>query len=404
MKCRNKKLFFSLFCLMTFLLLFATACEKSEKSKKDEKQLLIWFSGSSKEIDFFQRTIDSFSQSFPGVRLELQPFNFNNLKPSILGAAESQSNRPDIIMFASDWLGELAEKKILKELSETPANFLPVAAKAMKYKDKTYGIPYSLETIALIYNSKMLATPPADIKALTELKLPNENNIYPLLYDNKNFYFHAPWFHSFGARIFNNGDLSIASAEAADSIDFALALEQKYKLLAKKSNQPAAINLFCAGKAAMTINGPWIIPDLELNKVSYKVCPIPGQTPEKPAKPFVGIKGLGITRFCNEKVNAENFLKFLTSEKNILKAVNNSIFIPCISTVKKQNFDSEWIKGFIQQAEHGIPMPTNPEMKYVWSEMNRVLRLKFIRHSNSIELLKEAQKRIIDSCTMEEKE
>ena len=405
MSYKNKTFFFSLFFILTLSLLFATACDKSGQNQRKEKKLLIWFSGSAKEQDFLNNTINSFKTDFADIKIELQSFNFNNLKPSILGVTESQSAKPDIVMFASDWLGELVEKKVLVSVSETSnQHFLPIAIKAMKYKNKIYGFPYSLETIALIYNPELVATPPEDLKALTELKFSRQDNIYPLLYDNKNFYFHAPWFHSFGARIFQDENLNIAGQKAADSLDFALALEQKYKLVAPKSNQPAAINLFCAGKAAMTINGPWIIPDLELNKVSYRVCPIPGQTPEKPAPTFVGIKGLGITSFCKEADSAEKFLKFLTSANNILKAAENSIFIPCVSSIKKQNFDSKWIKGFINQAEHGILMPANPEMKYVWSEMNRALRLKFINKTDSVPLLKEAQKRIKSSILTEEKE
>lgn len=404
MKCKRKKVFLSLLCLLTFLIMVITACDKSNQNQQKEKRLLIWVSGNAKELDFFHSSIDSFRQKFTDTQIELQPFNFSNLKPSIFGVADSQSSRPDIIMFASDWLGELVEKKILVEITAPSRQFLPIATRAMNYKQKNYGIPYSLETIALIYNPELLATPPADIKALTDLQISPNQSIYPLLYDNKNFYFHAPWFHSFGARTFKNETLNIAKQNAADSIDFAIALEQKYKLVAPKSNQAAAINLFCAGKTAMTINGPWVIPDLELNKVPFKVCPIPGQTTQEPAQPFVGVKGLGITRFCQNSDSARNFLEFFTNENNLAKAAKNSIFIPCISTIKQQNLESEWIKGFINQAEHGILMPANPEMKYVWSEMNRVLRIKFIKNPDSLELLKEAQSRIISSTSGKEKE
>lgn len=382
------------------LCLLLPACNQIEPGQTSNSKIEVWIDANPELLALLHQQV----RTLPGIdrdfKVNFRVFRFEDLKPAILGSISNKgSEPPDLIMFSSDWLGELVGSNLIASISMPGHDYLPVASAAMHWADKCYGLPWSLDTVALIVNDKLVPRPPENFTELLALKNSLPAGIFPLIYDNKNFYYHAAWFHAFADGLFADDRLQLTSAGVARSLDFAYELEAVHGLVPPKANQAAAINLFAAGRAAMTINGPWAIPDFIRNKISFSVVPIPGPDSATLARPFVGVKGLAVTSFSPKPELAYQVALAISSSDFMEKVAAKSLFIPCFRSSGEKS--QPWLQGFVRQAERGRLMPARPEMKFVWSEMNRVLRLRFLGQASATALLNQAQARINEAINQE---
>ncbi len=379
--------------LLLICSLFLLACDQNIEERNHLQQINVWLDASPELLAVLHEQMQSAENAGAKMKVNFRSIRFEDLKPAIMGCRQNNSlEKPDLIMFSSDWLGELVEAGLVASLPIDANAYLPLAASAMKWQGGCYGRPWSLDTVALLVNRKLVPQPPENFEQMLEVSRNLPEGIFPLIYDNKNFYYHAAWFHAFAGPVFNDGRPVLNSELACRSFDFVYDLEARHGLVPAKANQAAAINLFAAGQAAMTINGPWAVPDFIRNRVDFTVVPVPSPGEGLQARPFVGIKGLAVTSFAKNATLAQKVLRHLTSEETMQKVAERSSLVPCFKSVAGNR--QTWMKGFVDQAERGFLMPADPEMKFVWSEMNRALRLRFIASATSSDLLNEAQMRI----------
>ena len=97
-----------------------------------------------------------------GVAVKLVQKDFPKIQAEFLAQVPTGKG-PDITIGAHDWLGNLVSNGVVQpvELGETAADFQPVAVTAMIYEGTTYGVPYSIENIALLRNTALAPTAPA---------------------------------------------------------------------------------------------------------------------------------------------------------------------------------------------------------------------------------------------------
>src|SRR6478735_4639118 len=70
---------------------------------------------------------------------------------------------PDVIVGGSDWLGLFVQNGVVAplELGDTADEYSDVAIRAMSYEGTTYGLPVSVENIALVRNTALADSTPA---------------------------------------------------------------------------------------------------------------------------------------------------------------------------------------------------------------------------------------------------
>lgn len=71
-------------------------------------------------------------------------------------------NGPDLIVMAHDKLGALVANGVVApvDLGEAKSNFADVAVKAVTYNGQTYGVPYAVESVALVRNNALTKDEP----------------------------------------------------------------------------------------------------------------------------------------------------------------------------------------------------------------------------------------------------
>jgi maltose/maltodextrin transport system substrate-binding protein len=82
----------------------------------------------------------------------------------------AQSGRgPDIVIFARDKVGEWADGGLIAPIPVSAsygAQFSAKAWEAVKHRNEYWGYPISFEVVGLIYNKKLVDTPPAQLSDL----------------------------------------------------------------------------------------------------------------------------------------------------------------------------------------------------------------------------------------------
>ena len=355
--------------LLAAVLLGLGACAPAASRRVN---LTLWLDTNDKEMRFFKRLAHQIEEKYPRLRLRLRFVTFDDLKPRFQGQV-GETREPDILYMMNDWIGELVEQNLLRPLANRPEGVVPQALTSMSYQGKLYGAPFVLQTIGLVYNRDLVTAPPPGSDGMLALQnQPHPKDHYTLLYDQRNFYYHAPWFHACGGQVFDaQGHLAIKPEPLLRSLSWARSL-QREGVVPKGSSYSVMVNLFSAGQAALMLTGPWSIGMLEENQLNYAVAPLPRGPCEGIPRPFIGVKGFGLNRLGAHPQEAEQVLEFLTSrevQQQVLTELDN---LPVRADVYNQALKPAQ-QAFYAQLKQGVPMPNHPMMKHVWQEMNWLL-------------------------------
>lgn len=307
---------------------------------------------------------------------------------SLFKTAALTGKGPDILLWANDVSGELAQSGLVEPLDELPfltEGFLPVSLKAFKYKGRLYGYPYAVESLALFYNKNMIKNPPESFEEIEQIALKINNpakNIYGFLYDFKTFFFSFPILNASGGYIFgedanglNSKDIGITNQGFIDGLTFLQGLNTK-GIIPSSTDRGIAFENFKANRLAFMIDGPWAIKDLNESKVNYGIAVLP-KFKNKIAKPFVGVHGFMVRRSSKNKLRAKEFIeKFLLSKKGISTFYKFDNRAPArIDVLEELSKNDPQVEILRKSAERGVAMPNIPQMGSVWSAMGKALSL-----------------------------
>jgi arabinogalactan oligomer/maltooligosaccharide transport system substrate-binding protein len=309
-----------------------------------------------------------------GVTVELAQKASEDIGPDFVAQVPTGEG-PDMIISAHDGLGEWVSNGVVApiELGDVAEDFVPVASAAMAYDGQYYGVPLSLENVALVRNNALIS----ETNATTFDELIEEGRSagteFPLVIqqgENGDPYHLYPLQTSFGAPVFaQNADGSYTSELALGGENGNRFAEYLARLGAEGVLDDAidgavAGQAFTDGRVPYIITGPWAIPGMDELDMDYTVLPIPSAGGQ-PSQPFVGVQGLFISSQSANPVLANQFAMFLTTEEaqDILYDISHRS--PALAA-SADKVDDPVVAGFTEAGADGAPMPAIPEMSAVW--------------------------------------
>ncbi|HKP52718.1 MAG TPA: maltose ABC transporter substrate-binding protein [Chloroflexia bacterium] len=321
-----------------------------------------------------------------GIPVAVQQVGFGDIRDQLKLAGPAKEG-PDIIVGAHDWLGELVSNGLVDsiELGDATSKIDPVGVKAFTYEGKTYGLPYALEAIALMYNKDLVPTPPAtwdELKAIAK-KLKDEGKVDQGYVLQEGDPFHTyPIVTGFGGYVFKqNPDGTYDPTDVGlDSPGGKAAMKEidqmvKDGLLRKDVTGAIQESLFKEGKSAMWLTGPWNIEPMTKAGVNFGVAKIPTMAGE--ARPFVGVQGFMVSSFGKNKDSAKSFLLDYMATDAAMKAMFDADpRIPAWASTQAQVTDVN-VKAFMESASTGQPMPAIPQMSAVWDDWTKAIKIVF---------------------------
>jgi maltose-binding protein MalE len=273
------------------------------------------------------------------------------------------------------------------DLGEKAELFAPAAVAALYYEGANYGLPYSIENIALLRNTDLVPDAPATWAELEEvaLALQADGTVdVPLaIQQNPGDPFHnMPLFSALGGYVFGeNADGSLNPDDIGIDSEGGLAAARAFGawsesgLISGDLEYDQMTEAFGTGLAPFAITGPWAVPSFSgVNFVVEPFPPIEGGE----ARPFVGVQALMLSAFAENPLLAQTFLiDFLATEEAALALFEADPRPPAHLDALAVVSSDPNILGFGEAGKNGTPMPAIPEMGSVWQAWTDAYQLIF---------------------------
>ncbi|MBT0995329.1 extracellular solute-binding protein [Cellulomonas sp. DKR-3] len=357
-----------------------TTAETTEAAGGATGSLTIWVDENRKPA--VQAAVDIYNETNPDVTVELVQKNFEDIRADFLAQVPTGKG-PDITIGAHDWLGALIADGVVEplDLGEKVDEFETVATQAFTYDGQMYGLPYALETVAVVRNTALVDSTPDtwdDMIAMGK----EAGTKYPFVINTNGTTGDAYTYYglqtSFGAPVFVQNDdgsyttdIGMGGDEGFAFADFLAENGMKGEgNFSTDWTYDVANEEFGKGNAPYTIAGPWAIQTYKDAGIDVAVDPIPSAGGET-AAPFVGVQGFYLSSQSQNKLVANDFLVNYVATPDVIKALYDADpRLPAMTSVADEVAADPIVAGFLAASKNGAPMPSIPEMGDVWEYWN----------------------------------
>src|SRR5512147_957314 len=164
-------------------------------------EIVVWHAYRAEEKEAFEKVVAQYNASpaAKGNRVTTLAVPYDAFADKIT-AAVPRGKGPDVFIFAQDRLGGWIEAGNTIEpidffVDDAVKNrFLPQTWAAMNYRGQVWGLPLNYKVITLIYNKKLVKTPPKDTAELVKVakSLTDKSaGKFGLAYAFTDYYYHA---------------------------------------------------------------------------------------------------------------------------------------------------------------------------------------------------------------------
>lgn len=361
------------------------------------KEIVVWHAYRAAEKAAFEKVVENFARTpqAKGFKVSTLAIPFDAYADRI-SAAVPRGKGPDVFVYAQDRLGGWIEAgKTVEPIDffvdkATRDSLLPGMMTAMTYRGGVYGLPINYKMPTLIYNKDLVPTPPktgAEMIKLAKSLTNATSGRYGLAYWYTNFYFHSALMNAFGGAVFDkDGKVTLNSPATVASLNQMMAWFKNDAVLPPEPSEALIASLFNEGKAAMVINGPWFVGDID-KKINVGFAPLPMiEAAKKPMRPWMTIEGAYITAGSAHKEIAYELVKYLAgAEAGLVLALEGRQLHTNKAVYDNPQVQADpMLQAFRAQLDNAEPMPNRPEMTMVWSPVTTAMN-KIVKGNATVE-------------------
>ncbi|MFO8151054.1 MAG: extracellular solute-binding protein [Trueperaceae bacterium] len=360
--------------------------------------LTVWTTFGDQTLEWLEGEAASFTSAF-GVPVSVVKLDLNELPATVLRAAPQGEAADLFIGVPHDQIGNMADGGVLADMSvyATPgylADLGEQARLAYTFAGKLFGLPMFVEGPALIVNTDLVPELPATYEEMIELAQElTTADTFGFMFDAPNFYFAYLYFRTFGGYVFGRDasgslvptDVGLASEGAVRGVQALKDLRFEYDLIPAGVNTEVANGIFVDGSLAMIYNGPWAISQYRDAGVNVVVGPVPPMADGTEFGGFMGVQGVLMNQFSDNKVDAANFAKWITRADAQISMAQLSGRIPVSEVAVAAVGDDPIIQGFGLALANAEPMPNIPEMGQVWGPAGSALSVILETEDSDVE-------------------
>ena len=389
------------FVLLTLIFLAAGIARAAE--------IVVWHAYRAEEREALDKVVAAFNASpaAKGNKVTTLAVPYDAFADKI-SAAVPRGKGPDIFIYAQDRLGGWIEAGNTVEPIDffldkpTKDRYIPTTMEAMTYRGTTYGLPLNFKVITMIYNRKLVATPPKTSAELVAVAKKNTNRAagkFGLAYSFADFYYHAPLMNGFGGRVFDPGVKPVVNApENIRSIDLMMKWFDKDQIMPAEPSTALITSLFNGGKAAIVFSGPWFLGEIAKG-VDFGLAMLPtlGEAGGKPMRPWMTVEGVYVAAPSKNKEAAYEFARYLTdTAAGRVMALEGRQTPANRAVYNDPKVAADAVLGaFRKQVEVAVPMPNVPEMTMVWSPVTTAMNTITKKAATPKAAMDAAQKEVV---------
>lgn len=290
---------------------------------------------------------------------------------------------PDVIVSPHDKLGAYVAAGVVApiELGDVAGELAESAVQAVTYDGNVYGMPYSIENVALVRNTELVPEAQDDYDAVIAAG-EQAGTKYPFLVgltpEQGDPYHLFPLQTSFGSEVFaqnEDGSYDASKLVIGDEhgTEFAEWLgtqgDDGDGVFNTSIDSDRAREFFIAGDSPYFLTGPWNVPAIAEAGIDYAIDPLPAAGGEE-ARPFIGVNAFFLSSKSQNSLAATNFIVNYLSTEEAQEALYEVGGRPPALTAAYEKVAAEDpdVQAFGEIGASGMPMPAIPEMGAVWSD------------------------------------
>lgn len=321
--------------------------------------------------------------------------------------AAAAGKGPDVWIWPHDRLGSWAASGLIQPVTPsraTRAAIYPLAWSAWQLQGRSWAFPLGMETVALLYNRRLVPQPPADWDEVFAIdrRLQGQGRRAIRWWMTEVYYSYgvigAGGGHAFGRRpdgSYDAHDVGVDTPGTRRAVELMQRLVRE-GLLPRNvtyADAEAAIN---EGRAAMTFNGPWAWANLRKSGIDFGVAPYP-RLAGRPGGSFVGVLGAMISSASRQRELAHEFIEHYLLAPASLRAIDADVplGVPADKALYAERSHDPLIAGSMAAVRAGTLMPSNPEMTRYWTAMTAALQNILQGREDAATGLARAQARIV---------
>jgi arabinogalactan oligomer / maltooligosaccharide transport system substrate-binding protein len=370
----------------------------------EQVEIVFWHSYRGQEKAALEQVSQNFAKAYPDIKIKMLQVPYDAFADKIT-AAIPRGKGPDVFIFGHDRIGDWVERESLEPIGlwvtdELKKKFIPITLEALTYEDALYGLPTAVKCVSLIYNKKLVKTPPKTtdelIKMAKRLNDPAKKQ-FGLVYENALTYYNSGWLFGFGGGIFDKDDNPMIDSEGnVKALTFVHRLLRVEKVMPDEISNTLVTALFNKNQAAMIMSGPWFLGEID-KSIDFGVAPLPIISEVNgPAKPFLTAEAVIMSSKCAHKKEAFELMKYFSSkEAAIIMATKGNQPVANLEAYEVDAVKNHpYIPVFRKQADVAVPMPNIPEMKMVWTPFDLAIGKVLNGTLKPKQALKEAQEKV----------
>lgn len=372
-------------------------------------EIVVWHAYRGGEKAAFEKVVGMYNARQKAVAVKTLAVPYDAYADKIT-ASVPRGKGPDVFIFAQDRLGGWVEAgQTIEPIDffvdeKVTSQLVPGMMTAMTYRDTVYGLPLNYKSIAMIYNTALVKSPPKTTGELIKVAKGLTNapsGRFGLAYEYSNFFFHAALMNAFGGQVFAPGPKPVIdSPQNVQAVKTMLKWYREDGILPADPSSTLIASLFNDGKAAIVFSGPWFLGEVQ-DKVKYAIAPLPtvDEAGGKPMRPWLTVEGVYVSAGSQHKEAAYAFAEYLVSPDAALVLALEGGQLPTNKSVYSDPrvAKNPTLQGFRKQLDTAVPMPNYAEMTLMWSPVTTAMN-KIVKGSATPEVaLKEAQAAVTDS-------
>lgn len=323
-------------------------------------ELTLWHSLEDRRADTLATVAQNFAAVCPGATIVLEFHDYSTIEGDFRSAVAA-SHGPTMLLESTRLTAQLASDELLMDLNRLvePSSlqrFIPEAQEAMRYQDGLYGIPESVEVLALYYNTELADVPLVTLEDVDFSISPDRPLALPV------DFFYGYWgMAAFGEFRFEAGRGVVTKSDG---------LSRWLTWLEDMQNQPGvfvgdyaeAKALFLSGNAAYFVSGPWALESVRgaLGSGSVRVTKLPAGT-YGPGLPVLQVQGVMVNHSVSlrEAELAVAFANYLSSPSTQLLFAQTGSHVSALVNIDLSDYPL--LAGFREQAKWAVNVSETPE-------------------------------------------
>jgi maltose-binding protein MalE len=287
----------------------------------------------------------------------------------------------DAVECPHDWLGDLIARKLIEPTVLAPDHreaFPDWALATLTVDGRLYGLPTTMDTVALFRNTGLVSHPPATFDEVIALGLALRDagrvrevftvrvgeggdpfQIWPL------FTGAGGWLFGRNGHGWNPARIGLDTPESTAAFGRLRELgEGGTGMLRTSIGRTEAIEAFATGQSPFLLSSSDALQRVRECGTPVAIGPVPPFAGGHRADAFTLVHGLAMARNGSNKIIAHDLFADYLTHQHVMSAVSDGIDAPVV--LRTSTNDDPHLRQFRTLCEAGTPMPSFAEMEATW--------------------------------------